>query len=216
MKGYIYSIRSHQTKNIYIGSTGQQLSARMGSHRREYKNMINGSKQRVSSSIEILKYEDAYIELINEVEFTSRQELFKIEGEYIRTMNCVNKHIPCRTPQEWKQDNTEHISIVRKQHYENNKEHNKKISKIYADNHKEERKQNHIDHKEERNKRSNQRYQDNKVIFREQQKQKYTCECGAICSISSKYYHNKTKKHQSFIPLNPIIPTQEPSVNIVL
>jgi hypothetical protein len=205
MKGYIYSIRSHQTKDIYIGSTGQHLSARMGSHRREYKNMLNGSKQRISSSIEILKYEDAYIELIIEVEVKSRQELFRIEGEYIRTMNCVNKQIAGRIRKERDQENKEHNTEMRKQHYENNKEHNKKISKIYADNHKEEKKQNHIDHKEERNKRCNQRYQDNKVIIREQQKQKFTCICGAICSISSKYNHTKSKKHNLYVATNPVI-----------
>ena len=92
MKGYIYSIRSHQTPNIYIGSTIQILCKRMSQHKREYKN-----QQKYCSSFEIIQYEDAYIELIEIVEFNEKTELFAREGHYIRTMECINKLIMGRT-----------------------------------------------------------------------------------------------------------------------
>jgi hypothetical protein len=41
MKGYIYAIRSHQTSEIYIGSTTQMLCNRMTGHRRNCKRWKN-------------------------------------------------------------------------------------------------------------------------------------------------------------------------------
>ena len=51
--GKIYSIRSHQTEKIYIGSTTQSLAVRFGGHKRQN-----------CSSQQILQFDDAYIELI--------------------------------------------------------------------------------------------------------------------------------------------------------
>jgi len=36
MKGFIYIIRSHQTEDVYYGSTIQPLSKRMASHRSHF------------------------------------------------------------------------------------------------------------------------------------------------------------------------------------
>ena len=60
--GRVYSIRSHQTIDIYIGSTTQTLSQRLTDHKRYY---TNGHTNYITS-LEILKYEDAYIELLFE------------------------------------------------------------------------------------------------------------------------------------------------------
>ena len=43
-QGKIYCIRSHETDLIYIGSTIQPLSIRMGKHRDSYKRYLKTGK----------------------------------------------------------------------------------------------------------------------------------------------------------------------------
>ena len=137
MKGSIYVIRSHQTTDIYIGSTIQLLCQRMASHKRDYKKWIQGEYHNVSS-FDILKYDDAYIELIEEGIFESKQLLHAKEGHYIRTMDCVNKNIPCRTQIEWREDNKEKLAIIHKKWRNDNKEKRQEQRKQYYLNNKEE------------------------------------------------------------------------------
>ena len=47
--GKIYAIRSHQTTDIYIGSTTQSLSVRFGEHKRKYKLWINSKVNYITS-----------------------------------------------------------------------------------------------------------------------------------------------------------------------
>lgn len=101
-EGKIYSIRSHLTDDIYIGSTTSPLSTRMVSHRTKFKNGI------YITSHEILKHGDAYIELVEDYPCDNKEQLHRREGQVIRaTEKCVNKSIPCRTPAERYQDNKE-------------------------------------------------------------------------------------------------------------
>lgn len=104
--GQVYSIRSHQTTDIYIGSTIQTLSQRMTDHRKNYKQYLNGTFAYISS-YEILQYEDSYIELLFEGEFESKYVLKQKEGKYQREMNCVNKHIAGRTKREYEKEHKE-------------------------------------------------------------------------------------------------------------
>jgi hypothetical protein len=104
MKGFIYIIRSHQTDDVYYGSTTRMLCIRMAEHRRDYKNWLKGTRKYNNSSFNIIQYDDAYIELVDEIEFSNKQELKAREGQYIRENNCVNKCIPCRTNKEYRND----------------------------------------------------------------------------------------------------------------
>ena len=63
LNGKIYVIRSHQTEQVYIGSTVERLSARMSKHRAQYKRYKEG-KCGLTTSFKMLDYPDAYIELI--------------------------------------------------------------------------------------------------------------------------------------------------------
>lgn len=108
MKGSVYVIRSHKNTDIYIGSTTQLLCKRMASHRSNYKMWSNGTYKYVKAH-EVLKYDDAYIELLEEIDFINKQELYAREGHYIRTMECVNKTIAGRTKKEWTENNLEQI-----------------------------------------------------------------------------------------------------------
>ena len=90
----IYCIRSYQTDKIYIGSTTQKLCQRMGHHRKDYREYLKGNKKRITTSIEILKYNDAFIELIINYPCDFKEELLKKEGEYISKLKCINKYNP--------------------------------------------------------------------------------------------------------------------------
>ncbi len=109
--GKIYSIRSHQTDNIYIGSTTQSLAVRFGGHKRSMD----------CSSKEILLFDDAYIELIELFPCASKMELNRREGEIIRELDCVNKQIAGRTLAEWREDNKEDIKQYGKQYRQERK-----------------------------------------------------------------------------------------------
>ena len=109
--GKIYSIRSYHTDEIYIGSTVNTLSRRMTQHRCDYK-----TGKKLTSSGEILKYGDAYIELLSLYPCNSKDELEREEGSIIRTMNCVNKRIEGRTQKEYYLDNKDKIKEYQKEY----------------------------------------------------------------------------------------------------
>lgn len=123
----IYSIRSNQCKEYYIGSTCLKLPMRLYHHRRHYNQWLK-DKHNYITSYEILKYEDAYIELIEEVKCNNKMELLKREGELIREHynNIVNKARPNRTKEEYNKTARD---------WENK---NKDVRKLYRDTHKEE------------------------------------------------------------------------------
>jgi hypothetical protein len=95
--GKTYAIRSKQTPMYYIGSTTQTLEKRFGSHKRKSKIGLG------CSSDLILKYEDAYIEIIELYPCNNKEELNKREGELIRLYKdmIVNKAIAGRTHAEY-------------------------------------------------------------------------------------------------------------------
>jgi hypothetical protein len=107
--GKIYSIRSHQTEKIYIGSTTQSLSQRFSNH-----------KELTCSSREIMQFADAYIELIEMFPCANKIELHRREGEVIRITDCVNKTMPGRTRAEtnkqYREDNRGKILEQQKQY----------------------------------------------------------------------------------------------------
>ena len=121
--GKIYSIRSHQTDKVYFGSTCSPLAKRLYEHKNKYKLFLNG-KYHYNSSFEILKYDDVYIELVEDFPCENKNQLFKREGEIIRGGGCVNKNIAgrTRTNKEYYDDNKEQISQKKKDYYEQNKE----------------------------------------------------------------------------------------------
>ena len=145
-KGKIYSIRSYLSNDIYIGSTCNQLSKRLSEH-------ISAFTKRKCSSKEIIKFGDAYIELIENYPCNSKNELNKREGEIIRKNDCVNKNIAGRTQKEWISENKDYvvnwqkkyrtkndvnIKNQKKEHYKKNKEYIKKKSLDYLNNNREE------------------------------------------------------------------------------
>jgi len=145
--GKIYSLRTHQTDDIYIGSTCLPLYKRFYAHKLDYKKWLNG-KNHYISSFDIIKYDDAYIELIDDFPCNNKIELNKKEGEHIRANTCINKNVAGRTTKEYyhekkkefkkyRDEHKEQIKIQRKSFRENNKEHIFLQKKEYRETHKE-------------------------------------------------------------------------------
>lgn len=215
--GRVYAIRSHQTTDMYIGSTTQPLCKRMSDHRRAYKCYLNKT-MKYTTSVELLKYEDAYIELLNESEFESPDDLRKKEGEYQRKLDCVNKCIAGRTRPEyisdnkeqilnmskkWYETNKEHVAKINKTNKEKNKVHNDEVSKKWRDKNKEhvaekskKWREENKEHVAEKNKKW---HEDHKEYVVKIKKTKYTCECGSVICVGAKWYHENSKKHLAFL-----------------
>ena len=111
-KTKIYKIWSPNTEKVYVGATTQTLAQRMGKHRRTID-----TKSKI-----IIDLGDARIELLQEFPCNSKMESDKKEGEYIRSLNCVNKVISGRTDKEYRIDNKEKIANNKQQYYNTNKD----------------------------------------------------------------------------------------------
>ncbi len=79
--GRIYKISSSQCDKCYIGSTRRTIKKRFSGHK------ANDNK---TASSEIIKYGDAKIELLEEVENINDLELRKLEQKYLDENDCVN------------------------------------------------------------------------------------------------------------------------------
>ena len=119
--GKIYTIRSHQTDEIYIGSTANCLSKRLNEHKSNFKYWKTG-KRAYTTSFKIIEFDDAYIELLENYACADKNELNRREGELIRSTDCVNKCVPGRTSKQRYEDNKDKISEQMKQQYQQNKE----------------------------------------------------------------------------------------------
>ena len=120
-KSVIYTIRSFQTEDIYIGSTTQMLAKRFHTHKNDYKLYLAGKRHYVTS-FKLLEHGDAYIELLEAYPCNSKTELERREGQLIRELECINKNIPGRTKKEYYQDNRDKRLEQMKKYKEANKD----------------------------------------------------------------------------------------------
>jgi hypothetical protein len=171
--GKIYAIRSHQTDKIYIGSTIQPLYKRFHHH-----------KCKPCSSGEILKYPDAFIELLENYACSDKNELHRREGELIRLHNCVNKQIAGRTPAEWQEDHKDEMKQYREEHKDEKQQYDTQYRIHNNQTIKEQKKQ---------------YYLDNNQTIKEHRHQKYNCFCTGKYTNNGKSHHFKSKKHLEFI-----------------
>jgi hypothetical protein len=130
-RGKIHKIVDVGYNKCYFGSTIEKLlSNRMSRHRSTYKNYLSDKlKTRVTSFDLFDEYsiENCKIELFENYPCSSKQELEAREGHYIRTTDCVNKHIMGRTKEQWTKDNEERLKDLKKKWQEDNKEHIKDL-----------------------------------------------------------------------------------------
>ena len=179
-KGYVYKIFDNTNGNQYYGSTVQTLSMRMSGHRADYKRFMEKGWRSSCRSFDILKNGDYSYSLVEEVECDSKLILHQRERYYIENNDCLNKCIPTRTKQEYREANKEKIKENKKQYSEANKEKIKEYKKEYKEANKEK-----IKEKDKLYREAN----------KEKIKEKIECECGCITSKNNMYRHKKTKKH---------------------
>lgn len=213
--GRIYKIVSHQTSDVYIGSTCRSLKERLREHRKHYKGYLNG-KYHYVTSYEILKYDDHDIILLEYFKCLNKEELHARERYYIESMTCVNKIVPGRTIQQWREDNKDVIADKSKQYRNDNKEDLVKYMKQWRNDNKEiiaeKSKQYRNDNKEYMEKYMKQYYDDNKKEIAQRKKQKYICECGRELSHGDKAKHERTQRHIAII--NNITNSPNTCINI--
>lgn len=122
--GKIYCIKSNQTDRVYYGSTFQaRLSNRLAGHRKDMRKYLETGNKHITS-IEILKFDDHYIELISSHDNITKEELRKIEGEVIKQNKdiAINKNISGRTKKEWVSDNRKKVNEKAARFREKNRE----------------------------------------------------------------------------------------------
>lgn len=197
-KSKIYALKSYTTDEIYIGSTTQQLCRRLTGHKTDYKRFLNNKKPYITS-FKIVKYEDCYIELIEKCPCNDKEELHKIEGKYIREMECVNRCIAGRNKKQYYQDNQEQKKQYSKQYYQDNQE---KQKQYYQDNKEkitEQKKQYYNENKEKLTEYgrqySKQYHQKNKEEIKNKKSEKIMCECGVSIRRDCLERHKTSNKH---------------------
>jgi len=121
--GKIYKLFSYDNDLVYVGSTTQPLSKRLGEHK--------GKCNKSCSKILFENSNNVKIQLLEEIECDNIEQLRRLEGEYIRRLDCVNKRIAGRTEKEHYEENKEKIIEQNKKYYEKNKEHRKEQMKEY-------------------------------------------------------------------------------------
>jgi hypothetical protein len=157
---------------VYIGSTTQSLAKRIGEHKSYYKRYLMNGKG-YTSSYEIIKYPDVYIELVELCPCNNRMELCKREGQIIRTTeNTTNRQIPGRTRHEYITDNTTTIKEWRKTY--------------------------RADHADAIKEQTRQYRADNADTIKEQKNKKHNCQCGGKYTKQNRSRHLKSPKHQSY------------------
>ena len=109
--GKIYIIFSTSKKLLYIGSTTQAISQRLGGHIRDFKCYKSGNRY-WASSYDVLECEDYKIELLEEYPCCNREQLERREGEHIKNYEkdgytIVNNYVAGRTLQQYRLDNKE-------------------------------------------------------------------------------------------------------------
>ena len=94
--GKIYIIKSEQTKKCYVGSTTKIIDNRLSQHKDAYKLYLNG-KDTYRASYEIVKYDDAVIEVLENYKCETKAELRRREQDYINIyINCSNRSSACK------------------------------------------------------------------------------------------------------------------------
>jgi hypothetical protein len=182
----IYRLISGSGKQ-YIGSTTQPLSKRKGAHKSYWK---KGLKE-YTSFILFEEKNGVDIALIEEYPCENKEQLHARERYWIENIEggCVNKNIPLRTIDEWRQDNADTLKEQQKEYYQNNIDKIKEQHKEYY--------QNNIDKIKEQNKEY---YQNNIDKIKEQNKEYYQNNIDKIKEYKKKWSNEKKdviqeKKH---------------------
>ena len=125
--GRIYQMVNMMTNEKYVGSTFQPLHKRLDDRKRTYDNWLRGTiegDRKLFQNIHEYGWECFRIELLKEVEVKNKQELYKIEGDWIRKLdtykNGLNGTIAGRTRKQYQKDEKQKISETNLKWRQNN------------------------------------------------------------------------------------------------
>ena len=131
-QGKIYKIWNVGYDRCYIGSTTETLSSRMSNHRSHYRIWLKHNKGhcRVYDLFNEFGLENCKIELLETYPCNNRSELEAREGHHQRENECVNKNKSggmtminnADYAKQYRENNREHISELKKKRYEATKE----------------------------------------------------------------------------------------------
>ena len=131
-KGKIYCIKNHDLKNIYYGSTTQDIEIRFSQHK---SNAIKNNYKRCSSHLcfQTNNYECI---ILQEVCCENKIELWAIEREYIEKHDnseykIINTAIPNQTAKEYYEKNKKYLNEKRKARYYKHHEQEKERVRNY-------------------------------------------------------------------------------------
>src|SRR6185437_11230811 len=129
--GKIYKIQYKDNNDIcYIGSTTKTLVNRMGNHIRCFKN--NSSHYSLFELFEKYGVDNFEIILLEKYTCKNKDELRKKEGEYIESLDCVNRVIAGRSKHEYAEQNKEKIKEYMKKYEQDNIESLRSYRQNYA------------------------------------------------------------------------------------
>lgn len=104
----------------------------MAHHRCRYRIQNKCSNQFSSSALsDELGIENCKIELLESYSCSSKEEMLKREGEYIRSMDCVNKQIAGRSKTEYKKEFNQWHKAKDRNYYQSNKDKLEKYKEQY-------------------------------------------------------------------------------------
>ena len=193
-KSKIYKIVCNITGLTYYGSTVNPISKRISSHRSEFK--LGRVK---CSSRQVLVGGNYDYSLVEEFSCENKDQLHRRERYYIENNDCVNKQIPGRTLNEYREQNKDKLLAYQKEHYEQNKD---KISEYYEQNKDKLLAQKKEYREKNRDKllaQKKEHYEQNKDKILTKSKIKVTCECGSVVVVGQLARHKRTKKHQAYL-----------------
>ena len=168
----IYKIVCNTSGNIYIGSTTQQLCARLSQHVANYKDFVNGNRTNVTS-FDVIKNKNYDMVLIESVQCGSKEELHRRERHFIETLKCVNKCIPLRTDEEYYEANKDKIKEREKKYRDSNKDKIKDRKKEYYEANKDKKKEYYEANKDKIKEREKEYRKENKEKIKERNKERY-------------------------------------------
>jgi hypothetical protein len=183
--GKIYTIRCKTNKDlIYVGSTCQSLAKRWDNHKQSSKQEKSKDRLIFKTIADNGGFTNFYIELHENYDCNSIEELLKREGEITREIGNMNSQIAGRTIKQWYEDNKETCKTKNQEYYINNIESIKEQKKKYRE-----------ETKEHKNKGDKEYYEKNKETILERALAPCICDCGCTVNHSHMSRHKKTKKH---------------------
>ena len=117
-RGKVYKLVNNVDNEIYVGSTIQSLTQRKAGHKRK---AVDVPYRRVYQHLNTIGWDNVEIVLIENYPCQSKEELNARERYWIEELKpSLNKLIPTRTAQEYRQDNTDKIKEKMREYLQKN------------------------------------------------------------------------------------------------